>query len=160
MNLRSLLPWRKKLKPPTAHGDLVDPFVTLRHDIDRMVDGFFNDLAGRELSPMPGWQGVPDVRVSETVEDIVVTAELPGLDEEDLEVTLSGDLLTITGQKKAESERKRGKAHYIEQSFATFSRSLRLPSVARDQTVEAKFDKGVLTIRVPKPTTSGDVRIV
>ena len=160
MNLGFLIPWKKKSKPPAPPQDLTDPFESFRCEVDRLFDGFFNSLAGRELSPMLGWQGAPNVQVDETGEQIVVTAELPGLDEKDLEVTLSGDLLTITGKKGAERERKDGKTRHVERSFAAFSRSLRLPFVAQDQTIEAEFAKGVLTLRLPKLQTSGDIKIV
>jgi HSP20 family protein len=91
------------------------------------------------------------VDVAETDKEIVITAELPGLDEKDLDVTLAGDVLTIKGEKKAEREQKNGDSYYVERRFGTFSRSLRLPFVADDEKIEAKYDKGVLTVRVPKP---------
>ncbi|MBV9569597.1 MAG: Hsp20/alpha crystallin family protein [Hyphomicrobiales bacterium] len=160
MNLGSLLPWRKKSKPPAAAADLIAPFEAFRHEVDRMFDGFFNAMAGHDAGLMSGWPDTPNVQVSETDEEIVVTAELPGLDEKELAVTMSGDLLTITGQKRAERERKDGKARHVERSMTSFSRSLRLPFVVQDEAVEAKFENGVLTICVPKPRASGAVRMV
>lgn len=152
MNLRSLIPWRKKSPTPAARNDSFDPFVTFQREVERVFDGLFDALPGRALSPMTGWQGMgPDIDVAETEKEIVVTAGLPGLDERDLEVTLAGDILTIKGEKEAEREQKNGDAHYIERHFGAFSRSLRLPFVAQDQRIEARYDKGVLTIRVPKP---------
>jgi HSP20 family protein len=62
-----------------------------------------------------------------------------------------GDILTIKGEKKAEHEQKNGDAYYMERRFGSFSRSLRLPFEVKDEKVNAKYDKGVLTIRVPKP---------
>jgi len=110
-------------------------------------------LPGQVFGPMTGWQGMtPDVDVAETDREIVVTAELPGLDEKDLQVTLAGDVLTIKGEKKAESKRQKGGAHYVERQFGAFSRSLRLPFVATDERIEAKYHEGVLTVRVPKPS--------
>ena len=152
MNLRSFFPWRRKSQTPAVRNDLLDPFVTFRREVDRAFGGLFDALPGRAFGPMTGWQGMtPDVDVAETDKEIVITAELPGLDEKDLEVTLAGDVLTIRGEKKAESEQKKGDAHYIERRFGAFSRSLRLPFVARGEKIEAKYDKGVLTIRLPKP---------
>jgi HSP20 family protein len=151
MNLRSWVPWRKKSQTPAARDELLDPFETFRREVDRVFDDLFNALPGRALGPMAGWQGMTDVDLVETDKEIVLTAELPGLDEKDLDVTLAGDVLTIRGEKKAESEQKKGGAHYIERQFGAFSRSLRLPFVANDEKIAAKYDKGVLTIRVPKP---------
>jgi HSP20 family protein len=83
--------------------------------------------------------------------ELIVTAELPGLDEKDFEVTVSGEVLTLKGEKKAEHEERRGDAHYVERRLGGFSRSLRLPFEARNAKIDAKYDKGVLMIRVPKP---------
>src|SRR5580700_7124990 len=111
MNLRSLVPWRKKSRTPPVRDDLVDPFVTFRREVDQVFDGLFNALPGRALGPMAGLQGMTsDVDVTETDKEIVVTAELPGLDEKDLQVTLFGDVLTIKGEKRAENEQKKGGA--------------------------------------------------
>jgi HSP20 family protein len=91
------------------------------------------------------------IDVADTDKELVVTAELPGLDEKDFDVTLSGDILNIKGEKKAEREEKNGDAYYMERRFGSFSRSVRLPFEVKDEKVDAKYDKGVLTIRVPKP---------
>ena len=118
-----------------------------------MFDDFFNGFGSRSLRPMTGsWQGVtPTVDVAETDKDVLITAELPGVNEKEVEVTLSGDILTIKGEKKAEHEQKDGDTYYTERRFGSFSRSVRLPFEATDENVDAKYDKGVLTIRVPKP---------
>jgi HSP20 family protein len=83
--------------------------------------------------------------------EVVVSAELPGLDEKDFQVTLAGDVLTIKGEKKVENESRNGGAHYVERRFGSFSRSVRLPFQASDSEVDATYQKGVLTVRVPKP---------
>ena len=118
-----------------------------------MFDDFFTGFGGRELqSGSKGWQGLtPMIDVAESDKEIVVRAELPGLDNKDFEVTLTGDVLTIKGEKKAEHEEKNGDTHYMERRFGSFSRAVRLPFEVEDETVDAKYDKGVLTIRVPKP---------
>jgi HSP20 family protein len=84
-------------------------------------------------------------------QEVVITAELPGLDSKDFDVTLSGDVLTIKGEKKDEREEKNGDMQYLERRFGSFSRSVRLPFEAADEKVDAKYEKGVLTVRVPKP---------
>ena len=80
-----------------------------------------------------------------------VTAELPGVDEKDVEVTLTDDLLTIKGEKKREQEKKEEAYHAVERSYGSFARSLRLPFAVDQSKVDAKFKKGVLTITMPKP---------
>lgn len=153
MNLGSLIPWRGKSEVPATREDYYDPFVTFRREVDRMFDDFFNGFAPR---PLLAWnaRGVsPSIDVADTEKELVVTAELPGLDEKDFEVTLAGDVLTIKGEKKSEREEKNGEAYYVERRFGSFSRSVRLPFEAGDETVDATFDKGVLTVRIPKPAS-------
>ena len=155
MDLKSLVPWRNNSKPhvPATRDDYFDPFVTFRREMDRMFDDLFTGFSGPGLqSASAGWQGVtPTLDVTETEKELVVTAELPGLDDKDFEVTLAGDVLTIRGEKKSEHEEKNGDAHYLERRFGSFSRAVRLPFEMKDEKVDARYDKGVLTIRVPKP---------
>ena len=153
MDFKSLIPWREKSQTSASREDFFDPMVTFRREVDRMFDDFFSGFGGRTPWPMTKrWQGVtPVVDVAETEKDVVITVELPGVSEKEVEVTLAGDLLTIKGEKKAEQEQKNSDATYMERRFGSFSRSLRLPFEVKDEKVDAKYDKGVLTIRVPKP---------
>ncbi len=153
MNLGALIPWRDKSQVPARSEDFYDPFVTFRREVDRMFDDFFSGFGPRSMQAWSsGWQGVsPIMDVGDSEKELVVTAELPGLDEKDFEVTLAGDVLTIKGEKREENESRSGGAYQVERRFGSFSRSVRLPFEASDKQVEAKYDKGVLTIRVPKP---------
>ena len=154
MDLKSLVPWRNsKSSVPAAREEYLDPIMSFRREMDRMFEDFFTGFGGRGLqSGGNGWQGLtPMIDVAEGDKDVVVRAELPGLDDKDFEVTLAGDVLTIKGEKKAEHEEKNGDTHYMERRFGSFSRAVRLPFEVNDETVDAKYDKGVLTIRVPKP---------
>jgi HSP20 family protein len=151
VDFKALVPWRSnKSQSPATREDFFDPFVTFRREMDRMFDDFFG---GGALRPThAGWQAVtPAVDIDETDKEVIVTAELPGVGEKDVEVSLAGDILTIKGQKKAEHEETNGDTHYMERRFGSFSRSLRLPFEVRDEKVDAKFKHGVLTIRLPKP---------
>lgn len=152
MNLGSLIPWRGKPQVPAERDDYYDPLVAFRREVDRMFDDFFGSFGPRGLQSWSGRQtGTPRMDVSDSDKEIVVTADLPGLDEKDFEVTLAGDVLTIRGEKKAENENRNGGSYYVERRFGSFSRSIRLPFEAGEENVEAKYDKGVLTIRIPKP---------
>jgi HSP20 family protein len=117
-----------------------------------MFDDLFG-VAGRGMQPLnASWHAMaPRIDISDSDNALVITAEMPGLDEKDFEVTLAGDLLTIKGEKKTEKEDRNGSAYYVERRFGSFSRSVRLPFAAGDQQVEANYDRGVLTVRVPKP---------
>ena len=114
--------------------------VTFRREIDRIFDDFFGGVGRRGLrSATAGWQGVtPMIDVAETEKEIVVTAEMPGLDDKDFEVTLMGDVLTIKGEKKAEQEQRNGNAYYAERRYGAFSRSVRLPFEVKDEKVDAR----------------------
>lgn len=148
VDFKALVPWRSKAQTPAVRDDYFDPFVTFRREMDRMFDDFF----GASRTNVANWPALtPAVGIDETDKDLVITAELPGVTEKDVEVSLSGDILTIRGEKKAEHEQRNGDGYYMERRFGSFTRSVRLPFEARDDNVEAKFKDGVLTIRVPKP---------
>jgi HSP20 family protein len=153
MEFKSLVPRREKSHSPATRDEFFEPFETFRREMDRMFDDLFNNFGRRSLGlPAGGWQGVAAaIDVTETDKELVVTAELPGLDQKDLEVTLTGDVIAIKGEKKAEQEQKDGDHYYMERRFGAFSRAVRLPFEVKDENVQAKYDKGVLTIRVPKP---------
>ena len=153
MNLGSLIPWRDKTQVDAHPETYSDPFASFRREVDRMFDDFFRS-AGQGLQPRnAGWHAMaPRIDISDSDKELVITAEMPGLDEKDFEVTLAGDLLTIKGEKKTENENRNGNAYYVERRFGPFSRSVRLPFEAGDEQVEANYDRGVLTVRVPKPT--------
>jgi HSP20 family protein len=152
VDFKAILPWRGKSQMPATQDDVRDPFLAFRREVDRMFDDFFNGFGGRSLAPFGAWRGLtPTMDLDETDKEIVVTAELPGLDEKDFEVTVSGDILTLKGEKKAERDERNGDAHYVERRFGSFSRSVRLPFEVKDEKVDASYDKGVLTVRIPKP---------
>jgi HSP20 family protein len=152
MRFGSLAPWRGKSQLPSSRDDFLDPFVSMRREMDRVFDDFFGGLEGSATRAVAPWQSVtPALDVKETDKEVVVTAELPGLDEKDFEVTLNGDILTLKGEKKQEDEKREGDAHYVERRYGSFSRSVRLPFSVKDEAVEANYDKGVLTVRIPKP---------
>jgi HSP20 family protein len=123
----------------------------------REIEKTFDDFSRR--SPLAGFYGAgegmtaPKVDVAEGKDGIDVTAELPGVEEKDIEVTLADDMLTIRGEKRTDREEggKDKSWHLIERSYGSFSRTIPLPYEPESKNVEAKFDKGVLRIRLPKP---------
>jgi HSP20 family protein len=146
----------KNLTPQTkgAKGSLVTkkegyPFVSFLQEMEKMIDDFFRDF--ERVSPSEkGGAFSPKVDVLDTDKQVTVTAELPGLGEDDVELTLTSDALTISGEKKAEKEDK-GKGYYrLERSYGAFSRTVPLPSEVEADKADAKFKKGILTIILPK----------
>src|SRR5581483_474596 len=129
--------------------DFFDPFVSFRREIDRMFDSFFDGF-GRPAAV--SWGGAtPALDVAENDKEFIVTAEVPGVSEKDVDVTLAGDVLTIKGEKKAEETQQNGDFSYMERRYGAFSRSIRLPFEVKDEKIDATYDKGVLTVRIPKP---------
>ena len=118
----------------------------LQSDINRLFDAFINPFEGSEgrssLSPR--------LDVAELKNKYEIKAELPGIDEKDLNLSYEDGLLTISGEKKTENEEKE-KGYYLKEcSYGSFSRSVRLPENIAEDKIEAKFKKGVLTIDIPK----------
>jgi len=93
---------------------------------------------------------LPSVDISETKDSFIVKAELPGLDAKDVKVSISGDILTIRGEKKKEEEEKDEHHHYVERYSGSFQRVFQLPTAVKGDKVEAIFDKGVLKVTLPK----------
>ena len=94
---------------------------------------------------------VPTMDVAETDKDIEITAELPGLEEKDVQINVADNVLTIRGEKKAEKEEKEKNYRLVERSYGSFERSLELPKGVNLDAIKATIDKGVLKVTVPKP---------
>jgi len=120
----------------------------LRREMDRLWEDYFGS-GRRGLQPLKG-EFAPAVDVKETPDQIVVKAEVPGIDAKDINISVTGDVLTIKGEKKSEREEKDENYHMVERSYGSFSRSLALPAAADLDKIEAKYDKGVLTVTCPK----------
>ncbi len=148
MDFRSLVPNRSTV-PGRSQGE--DPFYPLRREMERAFDDFFR--GGMPTAPgVSASAAVPvSLDVSENDDKLTVTAEVPGVKEDDLDVSITGDVLTIKGEKNVEDERKEDDYHVVERSYGSFQRSLRLPFDVDEQSVDARFKNGILTIDVPKP---------
>jgi HSP20 family protein len=122
----------------------------------REVERTFDDFSRRSLTRFAEFGdgfAMPRIDVVEGKDGIEVTAELPGVDEKDIDLTLANRTLTIKGEKKSERNEadKEKNWHFVERSYGAFSRSIALPYDPDPSKVEAKFDKGVLHVRLPKP---------
>jgi HSP20 family protein len=137
------------------------PFDSLRREVERLFDDFGRGWGWSPIrSPMFGmepfggrersWARAPVVDVTERENEYEVTAELPGMQEKDIELTVSDDVLTIKGEKKEEKEEKKKDYHISERRYGSFQRSLRLPDGGDANKIEANFKNGVLTVTLPK----------
>ena len=125
------------------------------------TDESSSEIVDRELrcdiGPVPrhaarnGKRVSPPISVAETKDAFEVTAELPGVDEKDIKVSLDDNQLVISGEKKAESTKEEKEWHVEERSYGSFYRSMSMPFEPEDGAVEAHFDKGVLHLRIKKP---------
>lgn len=128
------------------------PFSLFREQFNRLFDDFFLE---RALAPSRGadpWYGTfqPHIDVRENEKEITVSAELPGMDEKAIEVLLSGDSLTIKGEKKEEKEEKEKNYYRMERRYGSFQRVIPLPAEIDAKKVEASFKKGILYVLMPK----------
>jgi HSP20 family protein len=127
-----------------------DPFLSLHREMNRMFDDV---LRGMPVGSGQGGSGQfvqAHMNVSETEKEIRITAELPGVSQDDVDVNLDDDVLTIRGEKRFEQENEKENFHFVERSYGTFQRSLRLPFPVDPEQVRATFENGVLTVTLPK----------
>jgi HSP20 family protein len=129
-----------------------DPFLSLHREMNRLFDDVLRGTFG-----MPSREGqaeggtlMPHIDVSETEKELKICAKLPGVTEKDVEVTLNDDVLTIRGEKKSERTDEQENYHFVERSYGTFQRSLRVPYPVEPEQVQARFEHGVLTVTLPK----------
>lgn len=152
MNMRDLIPWgRSEQTTPSRYRDEGDPFMTLHREMNRLFDDVFR---GFDMAPFGSLSGAgrtmgwPQVEVSETDKNLRISAELPGMDEKDVEVLMQDGVLTIRGEKKSEIEDK--ERAFSERTYGRFERRIPLGQDVDEDKVEAAFKNGVLTITVPK----------
>ncbi|HET6830562.1 MAG TPA: Hsp20/alpha crystallin family protein [Solirubrobacterales bacterium] len=118
---------------------------SLQSDFNRFFEGFF----GRPVGSSRRW--APAMDLSETDDSLVLRADLPGLDREDVSIEVKDNVLTLSGERRDEHEDERMGYHRIERAYGSFARSLTLPRGIDPASVSAGFDKGVLEVRIPKP---------
>ena len=152
MEIKNLVPslWNSGNLP--SRREEGHPFFSLQREMNRIFDDFFQ---GWDTAPFAGSsarleQFHPSIDVRESEKEISVKAELPGLEEKDVEVLLDNETLTIKGEKKEEREKK-GKSYYhVECSYGSFHRVIPLPASIDQKKVQAQFKNGVLSITLPK----------
>jgi len=148
MSFRDLSLFRKKSVP--VKRETHDPFSLMHHDMESLFDDFFR---GFDLDPFFGpdiSSYSPKVDVKESDKEIKVLAELPGMDEKEINVSLNKDSLTLRGEKKEEKEENDKGYHRLERSYGSFCRTIPIPVEFENDKVTASYKKGILTITIPK----------
>jgi HSP20 family protein len=128
-----------------------DPFRdvgTIRDDIDRIFDGFFGRIRPGRITLESHW--TPLIDLEETEDSVRVRAELPGMRKEEIKISLDGDHLHLSGERKREKEEKEKTYHRIERSYGRFERVIPLPTEVEKEKVKAVYTDGVLQITLPK----------
>ena len=139
-----------KINRPTSLGAYQnnDGFFSLQGQINRLFDDFFNDDSASNL---PGSNAyIPAIDVLENKDSFTVTVELPGMEAKDVDLSVTDNYLTITGQRKETKEEKQGNYITRECSCGSFQRNFALPDIANTDAIEASFKKGLLNITIPK----------
>lgn len=153
---RKLMPWRREQRQPAPVNAGERGILDLHREIDRLFADFFAGFGEDALWPRglmasrSAFPAMPKVDVAETADELVVKADLPGMEEKDLKVTLDGDLLTIRGTRSEEKEDKRRDYHLMERSYGEFHRTIQLPAGVDRDKVKAAFKNGVLQVTLPK----------
>jgi HSP20 family protein len=161
---------KRKTKAPAkaevTQPEVLHPLETLRQDIESMFDRYLRNwpsvgqlLQWPEFEPfrsleiperLKHWGATPRIDVSETDKSYELTAEIPGMEEKDVEVTLTENMLTINGEKHEEREEKEKNYHVRERRYGSFHRTFTVPPDVDANKISAQFAKGVLTVSLPK----------
>jgi HSP20 family protein len=144
MNMQSQLPQAWSRNGLTEHQR--DPFKMMQHEMNRLFDTWGDYPAGHQSGGL-----MPRLDICETEKELAIDADLPGFDNKSVEVAVSGDVLTIRGERKNGHEGNGKNYHVTERSWGEFTRQVNLPFEADPKKIEAKFEKGVLHIAIAKP---------
>jgi HSP20 family protein len=159
MTIKDLIPWNNRNRDVGIHrGTDAHPFLALHREMNRMFDDVFRGFDFAPFGSSRAFDGIgwPQIDIDETNKELRVTAELPGLDEKDISLQIANGVLSISGEKKSESEDK--DRRFSERYYGRFERRIPLENVVEDKAT-ASFKNGVLTITVPKSSeASSSVR--
>jgi HSP20 family protein len=139
-----LIPWRRREVGGARERSAVD----LWREMDNLFDRFFGEAGWPERAVEKTF--APAFDISETDNEFVVRAELPGVDPKEVDINLTGDRLTIKGEKNDEKEERAENFHRVERSFGSFTRSFQLPCEVKEEEIKAEYKNGVLELKLPK----------
>ena len=154
----SLIPWRNK--QPEGQRSELSPMLALRGEMDRLFDNFFREpFSSLDWPPWGSDKWSPAVDVAENDKEVTVRAELPGMDPKDLDVTVTGNQLVLSGEKKESEEREGKDFHHSETRYGSFRRVVPLPEGVDTENVDAQYANGVLTLHLQKTAPAAGKRI-
>ena len=126
----------------------IQDLFSIHNEMSRLFDNWYKPVRHRAEGESLDW--MPVVDILEANEHAEIRAEIPGLSEKDVQVSVADDVLTLKGEKTQESEEKDQKYHRVERSYGRFQRSFTLPANLNSEDIKAKFTNGVLTVSIPK----------
>ncbi|MFO7305165.1 MAG: Hsp20/alpha crystallin family protein [Gammaproteobacteria bacterium] len=147
MAMRDLVPWIRRSRVPITRRQATNPFVALHEEMNRLFEDFWRDFEGDGFGLTSSFS-FPRIETSETDKEFKIAAELPGMDENDVELLLDDNYLTIRGEKR--SEREDESRRMSERFYGRFERHIPLPVEVDQDKVSATFKKGVLYVTLPK----------
>jgi HSP20 family protein len=145
----SLVPWRRRESQITPENALTE----FRREMDDLFSSFFGETVP-STEKFFGHGFAPDFDISETDGEVILKADLPGVDPKDVEISLTGNTVTVRGEKKEETEEKGENVYKMERRYGGFCRAFALPSDVEEDKVEAAYKNGVLTVKLPKTESS------
>src|SRR6201997_727461 len=142
---------KRKVEMALIRWEPARELQSMQSEMNRLFGTFFDSATPRNGARTSVRRWIPAMDVAETDDHYVLRADLPGLSDGDVNVQLEDNVLTISGERKAEHEQQQEGYYRLERAFGAFSRSLTLPDGVDPNGVQAHFDRGVLEIRIPKP---------
>jgi HSP20 family protein len=136
--------------------DPIRELDSLQGDMNRLFDRFFE---GRAPNGGGSRRWIPAMDLVETDDALILRGDLPGMSEDDVEIEIKDNVLTVSGERTSEHEQKGEGYHRVERAFGSFSRSLSLPQGVEADKIAANFDNGVLEVRIPKPAEAQPTRV-
>jgi len=154
----SFVPWKNKSgQTPESRS----PLIEFRSEVNRLFDSFLREPFGSLSDSISSWgRWAPALDISESDTTVIVRAEIPGVDPKDLDITVTGDRLTIAGEKKETVEKKDRDVFHCESRYGSFSRTVPLPATVDQQAVNAEYTHGVLTVTLKKTPAAAAKKIM
>lgn len=124
--------------------------VSIQDEMNRLFNDFFGRVPSRFEGDWSTSEWTPSVDISETKDDILIKAEVPGMKKEDIKISLQDNVLTLKGERKQEKEEKETNFYRMERSYGSFTRSFNLPTVVQADKIKASYKDGILNVTLPK----------
>lgn len=124
--------------------------VSIQDEVNRLYNDFFGRVPSMFDTELSRSEWTPSVDISETKDEIVVKTEVPGMNKDDIKITLQDNVLTLRGERKQEKEEKETNFHRMERCYGSFTRSFNLPTVVQADKIKATYKDGILNVTLPK----------